>query len=127
VHLISERPWFGHGAGEQVFMETYHTADAPPSSQRFYHPHQYWLGMLFAYGVVGAALQVVMWVMLSVALMRRAVAGPDDGGRGMAAMVLSLIVFLQFVGLVDCLPGVVGLAAILTVPAALVATRVKAA
>lgn len=124
--LIQERPVLGYGFSETVFMNTYHTDDAPRSKHRFYHPHQYWLNTLFAYGSVGAALQAAMWLSLLMALMPALPGCLGRNGTVLPATALAMILCLQIGGLVDCAPNVVGLTTILTVPVSLLACSARA-
>jgi len=123
--LIQQRPVLGHGFGETVFVNTYHTTHPPRSKHRFYHPHQYWLNTLFAYGLIGAALQATMWITLLLGLLPVLPGSLGRQGSVLPATVFAMILCLQIGGLVDCAPNVVGLTTILTVPVALLASSTR--
>jgi O-antigen ligase len=121
LKLSAERPWFGYGYGDAVFMKAYHTSNPPASAHHFYHPHLYWLNILFAQGWIGLVLHAAMWSLLVVRLARRVVR-PDFNRRGLAMTVLALVLCLQLYGLLDVPTNIVALAMQWIIPIALAVT-----
>ena len=114
--LVQERPILGHGYGHEIFMEAYHTADAPASTHTFYHPHNYWLHTVFAGGWIGALLHIAVWATTGLVLVRISRRpGPWDA-RILPAALAALIVFFQAFGLIDNPAGVITVMMAWTVP-----------
>lgn len=120
LKLSMEHPVIGHGIGRRVFREVYHHSDPPSSWFEYWHPHQYWLYVLFAQGIAGVALHAAAWLLLARALLRRiaAAAGPDE--RALPALALLLMVFIHVYGLADWPSNHIHMMLVWTVPAGLV-------
>jgi len=121
--LIQERPIVGHGHGEKVFRADYHTDAAPASPHRFRHPHQYFLGVFFSYGLVGLLLVSALWVTLMARLLRAIATTDHPPQRVLACAVLTLLTFVHIFALADCPTNVTAVAMIWLVPAGLIVTR----
>jgi O-antigen ligase len=121
--LVKQRPVAGHGFGDKVFMESYHTGSAPRSPHRFYHPHQHLLSVLFSYGVVGLILVLTLWISLAVRLLRTCAVAGDHSVRVLSCTLFALLAFIQIFSLADCPTNATATALVWLVPASLVVTR----
>jgi len=121
--LVGERPLTGYGFGEPVFTHVYHHSDPPSSPHRFFHPHMYWLNTVFCFGWPAALVQAAAWLTVAFRLFRRLPGALLAGGCSERAGVFALLLFVQVVGLVDCMPNVVGLSVYLSIPLALAVTH----
>lgn len=117
---VCERPWFGHGYGKETFEMVYYSTHPPRARYHFPHPHQYWLKLLFEYGVAGTFLYAAAWTILFAGLARKVfrTASPDD--RILPLALLVMLLFIHLYGLGDYPDNIVQVAQIWLIPVALV-------
>ncbi len=125
--LVAEHPVVGYGFGEEVFRNTYHASDPPPSPHKFWHPHMYWLHSLFCFGIPASLIQAAMWMAVVGRLIRRMPGALGPEGAIDCVVAFALIAFIQVLGLADCTPNIIGLAALWALPLALAATQERKA
>lgn len=118
LHLVSEKPWLGHGFGKTVFNAVYDGSNPPDSPHDFQHAHQYWLYVAFSFGAVGLLVHLVGWGLLTRDLFRRV--GWGGASTLLPALILTLALHLHIYGLGDWPAQVVGIMMIWLVPVALV-------
>jgi O-antigen ligase len=120
--LIREHPLVGHGWGKAVFEAVYHGSSPPASPFHFHHSHQYWLQIAFTTGLVGVALHLVGWGLLTVRLLIVLARSPNISQRLLPALVLLLVAYVHIYGLADWPAGVVGIMLTALIPIGLVVT-----
>jgi O-antigen ligase len=113
----------GYGFGGKVFIHVYNHSNPPKSPFPYWHPHQYWLYVLFAQGLAGLALHAAAWFLLMLALMRRIFQAKAADERAPALLMVHLIVFVLVYGLADWPSGQVHVILLWSIPAALVFLR----
>ncbi|MGQ9663194.1 MAG: O-antigen ligase family protein [Kiritimatiellia bacterium] len=119
LRLCCERPLLGYGYGLRVFRSVYHGSHPPPSPFDYWHPHQYWLYVLFAQGGLGLVLHFGAWLLLGQRLWR-AVCTQNHPA---VLLVVMLLVLLHVYGLADWLSVHLHILMLWLIPAALVVTR----
>ncbi len=115
--LIIAKPVLGYGYGEPVFQKVYHESNPPRSPHKFFHPHNYWLNVMFIGGGGLTVLHVLLWTLGLSGLWRRVTKCPDFDQRLFPGAVAALIVCILVYGLADTPNNVVSMMLMLTVPA----------
>jgi O-antigen ligase len=122
--LAKERPLLGHGYGVRTFMDVYHNSNPPESPYYFWHPHQYWLYILFAQGIVGVLLHAVAWGLLLLRLLRHILVRMRTFDQKLLpATVFLMITFISIYSLADWPSMQIHMMLIWLVPIALAVTR----
>jgi O-antigen ligase len=123
LKLAAAHPILGYGYGDKVFLEVYHHSNPPRSPFHYWHPHQYWLYVLFAQGLVGVALHLAGWIVLMLSLLRRVIRGRTVDARAAPALIIQVVGFILFYGLADWPSGQVNIILLWSIPAGLVLLR----
>lgn len=122
--LAKEHPLLGHGYGEKTFMKIYHNSNPPGSPYYFRHPHQYWLYVFFAQGIVGVLLHAIAWGLLFMRLLRHILVRMRTfEQRLLPATVFLVLTFISIYGLADWPSAQIHMMLIWLVPVALIVTR----
>ncbi len=118
--LVKEKKWFGYGYGKGNFEMNYYASQPPRASFHFPHCHQYWLKLLFEYGLTGFCLYALAWLLLAIGLLRRIWAGRTLDERLLPGTIALMLLFIHIYGLGDYPDNIVQVAQIWLIPAALV-------
>ena len=87
----------------------------------------YWLHSLFCFGIPASLIQAAMWMAVVGRLIRRMPGALGQEGAIDCVVAFALIAFIQVLGLADCTPNIIGLAALWALPLALAATQERKA